>query len=85
MPTNPDPEIISPLSWELAYYLDVNFEDTFQGLCQNIKNRIIKWTEFAQSEKPLEFALPEKWNDLPPFEKMLIVKIFRPEKITFAV
>lgn len=33
MPTNPDPEIISPLSWELAYYLDVNFEDTFQGLC----------------------------------------------------
>lgn len=84
IPDNPDPEILTTLAWELAFYLEESFEQ-FKGICLNIKNRIIKWREFAASEKPLEFPLPEKWNNLPPFEKMLIVKIFRPEKITFAV
>ena len=46
---------------------------------------IIKWKDYVYSQDPLESKIPDDWDNLDIFEKMLILKICRPEKILFAV
>lgn len=84
-PQNPDKNMITVLNWDLAYFIDQNFEN-FKGLCSSIKTKLTSWKEYSLCADPLKEKLPEEWNEkLDPFEKMIIIKIFRPEKILFAV
>jgi len=77
--------MITVLNWDLAYFIDLHFEN-FKGLCTSIKTKLSSWKEYSLCADPLKEKLPEEWNDkLDPFEKMIIIKIFRPEKILFAV
>lgn len=83
-PPNPNKDIISAIAWDLAYYLDTSF-DRFKGLTKHITTKFNLWKEYAQSPDPLDAKLPEDWSKTGIFEKMLILKIFRPEKILFCV
>ena len=83
-PPLPDP-IISQLGWDLAYYLDMNF-DIFKNLSTDISSKWAQWREYAQSAEPLEEKLPNDGDPkLDDFERLLIRKIFRPEKLLFGV
>jgi len=83
-PSLPDP-LISQIGWDLAYYLDLNFE-TYKGISTDIPNKWAQWKQFIMSIEPLEEKLPGDWeNKFDDFERMLILKIFRPEKLLFGV
>lgn len=80
---------LPPLSWDLFYFLDCSFPQ-FAGLCSDLSSKPGYWKEFRAS---LDFAnvdenfvkIAGKWNDLNEFEKMLLVKGLRPERVLFAV
>jgi len=63
----------------------VNFEK-YNGLCADITTNLEKWLEYCLSYTVVEDPLPKGWRDkLDAFDKLLIIKIFRPEKILFAI
>ena len=82
-PMNPDKTMFSERSWDLAYSLDSKFPN-FSNLTTHIISKLKLWAPYK--EDPLTEKLPEEWNDrLDLFEKMLVVKIFRPEKVMFTL
>ena len=58
----------------------------FKGICDNVKNNIDAWENYVLNEE--EFYLENMPNDysntLSSFDKLLILKIFKPEKLMFA-
>ena len=84
-PINPDKLILNDAAWDLAYYLDCTFEN-FKGLTLNIIKNITFWREYTKSNDPIKMSLEEPWaTKLDTFEKIMILKIFRGEKILFAL
>lgn len=82
-PMNPDKGMFSERSWDLAYHLDSKFPN-FSGLTTHLVSKLKMWAAFK--EDPLNEKLPEDWHTkLDAFEKMLIVKLFRPEKVMFTL
>ena len=81
---------LPPLSWDLFYYLDCSFPQ-FAGLCSEMSSKPGYWKEFCRAG--LDFSnddenflkIAGKWDDLNEFEKMVIVKGLRPERVMFAV
>jgi dynein heavy chain len=44
-----------------------------------------QWEEFCSIGEPQNEPLPSPWNEaLDQFEKLLVLKVFRPEKLLFA-
>ncbi|KAL4487471.1 hypothetical protein ABPG72_006991 [Tetrahymena utriculariae] len=85
-PPNPDKTMIQPLSWDLAYSLEIDFPEQFKGFTKHISSKLALWKEYQTSEDPLSKKLPEEWHTkLDEFEKIVVLKIFRPEKIMFAI
>ena len=83
-PVCPD-AIIPAIGWDLAYYLELNF-DNYAGLTGDIVSKWPAWKEYCSSVEPLEEKLPGDFQEkLTDFERMLILKIFRPEKLMFGV
>lgn len=77
--------IITDQAWDLTFYLDNNFEN-FKGLTQNVIKNIAFWREYTKSSDPIKMNLEEPWaTRLDHFEKIMILKIFRGEKILFAL
>ena len=81
---NPDKHMIKPKEWELAYYIEQNFP-VFEGFCHDIIDHLNEWRDYAGSYNPLEEKLPGEWETkLSLFEKMLVLKVFRPEKTLYS-
>lgn len=78
VPPNPDKVMISSIGWDLVFALETKVE-RFKGLLRHIQTKLPLWKEYATSPDPVEKPLPEDWNNLPLLEKMLILKVFRPE------
>jgi len=88
IPPNPDKTVITQSSWDLAYFLDITFPEKFGGLCKSVASAksLKPWQDYIACREPLETKFPDEWDSkLDPFEKMLLLKVFRPEKILFAV
>ena len=84
MASNPDPVMLKDKGWELACYLDINF-GIFAGLTSHISENLNSWRDYAGSYSPHEEELPGEWEDrLSVFDKLLILKVFRPEKLLYA-
>lgn len=44
------------------------------------------WNEFIMCDDPIKKKLPDEWETkLDIFEKMLVIKILRPEKVMFGI
>jgi hypothetical protein len=73
---NPDKTMFTERGWDLAYHLDSKFPN-FSGFTSHLISKLKLWE--AYKEDPLNEKLPEDWNTkLDAFEKMLVVKVFRP-------
>lgn len=60
--------------------------ESFGGLCDQIANNLEDWENYVihEEDEYLE-SMPCDYSDkLNPFEKLLILKIFKPEKLMFA-
>jgi dynein heavy chain len=54
-------------------------------LCDHILENLTVWEDYCATNEPQNEPLPEPFNErLDQFEKLLILKIFRPEKLAFA-
>ena len=57
----------------------------FDGIIQDMKDNEEPWTEWATCATPQEDPLPAPWEEsLTDFQKCILLKIFRPEKLMFA-
>ena len=73
---NPMPGVLSKTSWDLACAIQRTVPE-FKDLTENIINNVKAWKEFANTRNP--YLTPTTFNQ--GFHKLLLVKIFKPEKI----
>ncbi|KAI8996174.1 dynein heavy chain and region D6 of dynein motor-domain-containing protein [Gaertneriomyces semiglobifer] len=80
-PPNPDPEAISNKQWSDIFRLSTL--KAFQALPQQLAESTAEWKGYLQSTSD---TLPPPWDTtLSDFQKMLIVRAVRPEKMIPAV
>lgn len=52
MPENPSTSLISLISWDLAYYLEITFTEKFGGFTEHIIENISAWEDYCSSNDP---------------------------------
>lgn len=83
-PPNPQPSTIQPLPFDLIYSIQC-LVPAFDGIINHIAENEDPWKKWAVDEDPLETILPDDWETkLTAFQKQLLIKVFRPEKLMFA-
>ncbi len=88
MPPRPESakHFIPESAWDLAYCMQVSVPTNFGKLCQDVRDNVPLWENYVLNEE--EFYLqniPGTYSkSLSIFEKLLILKIFKPEKLMFA-
>jgi dynein heavy chain len=83
---NPDSTAISDKSWDIITMLQ-NIAPPFKEpvlLGQHITNNLTAWKAWIDSKEPHNDLLPEGFEEITTFQKILLLKAFRDEKITFA-
>lgn len=85
MPENPNPKLITKLGWLLIYSCEVNTRETFGTICDSIINDYEVWEKWFTCENPHRTDLPLEWKEnLNSFQKLIVLKAFRPEKLLYA-
>lgn len=72
-------------AWTFIHEADAEIEGLagLKNSLSSLDNR--EWKKFATSEAPQMEPLPSEWNGkCTAFQKLLLIKIFRPEKLSFA-
>lgn len=83
MPNNA-PETISEKVWAFCGYVEENLVD-FKGFRVDIQNNLEEWSNYVLSNAPHEQTLPGEWHErLSMFQRLIVLKIFREEKLLFA-
>ncbi|KAI8807084.1 dynein heavy chain and region D6 of dynein motor-domain-containing protein [Cladochytrium replicatum] len=78
---NPDPLALSEKAWaEICRLTEL---PAFKGLRDTFKSQ--EWKNALESNEPYEAVLPGRWNSLNEFQKLLIVRTLRPERIIVSV
>lgn len=84
-PHNPLPALLKETSWNLAYAFELSHGERLEGLCTSFKTKSKSWNDYATSEDPIENRVPCGFHEkLDSFEKLIILKIFRPEMLMYA-
>jgi len=84
-PENPEPKILTVDAWDLLYFVDLYEPESYGGLVHSIAKSWDDWIEWITCADPHVTPLPLQWNDkLNNFEKLIVLKAFRPEKLLFA-
>jgi len=73
-------------NWLCAALLEVELQSVFKGLTQDITYRSSSWADIFNSDTPHSEKLPGGWeNNLNEFQRLLLVRYIREEKIVFAI
>jgi dynein heavy chain, axonemal len=85
-PPNPLPKnILTDLAADYVWSAEIVEPEIYGGLTESFKENEAVWLEWATCEKPHIDPLPLDWHEkVSDFEKLIILKAFRPEKIAFA-
>ncbi len=83
IPMNRGIQIMSQEQWNLLQLLEKLNPELYQGMSEDIISHTSEWLLFMGSKKPYTVDLPGKWKDLVKndCQKMLLVRIFCPEKL----
>ena len=75
---NPDNKLIDDKFWDVAIYLS-NTSETFMkpSLCSEIADKLVLWKEWMQSPEPQNEELPEPYNEIDIWHKLLLIKAFK--------
>ena len=74
---NPDPNLISEKSWtELSKVAELK---AFNGLLEDFK--VTEWKALFESNEINDIVFPGKWGSLNDFQRLLIIRALRNEKI----
>ncbi|EFC48546.1 hypothetical protein NAEGRDRAFT_55628 [Naegleria gruberi] len=77
----------SELSWAYVQALTAieGTSPAFSLLPDDMAGSWRRWKEWTEFEKPEEKPLPLEWKNLLPFQKLLIIRCLRPDRLTMAV
>jgi dynein heavy chain, axonemal len=81
--TNPAPSWLTEKSW--SELLSLTMLSSFNGLCTHIRQNVNKWKQMFDGPSPQTDDLPDEWNNLISFRKLLILRCLRPDKVTEAM
>ncbi|KAJ3127539.1 Dynein heavy chain 7, axonemal [Nowakowskiella sp. JEL0407] len=78
---NPDSSLLSDKAWtEICLMSDL---PNFRGLKEDFKPQ--DWKHVFETSDPYEAPYPGRWNSLDGFQKLLMVRTLRPEKMVPAI
>jgi dynein heavy chain len=71
--------------WDELCSLEQQLGGTVTGLCRSIKEHYEEWRQaFMETEQPHLSPLPGEWDEkVPNFQKLLLLRVLRPEKVVF--
>merc|ERR1711924_498648 len=82
-PENPDDTWITEGMWDLLDAADRNVS-VFEGITVDIDENMFSWKAYLTATEPQSEPLPGEWDDkLTNFQKMLLIKCTRPEKMLY--
>lgn len=80
---NPAPEWLTDRSWnEIVCATDLS---GLENLRESFVENIAKWKEFYDFSNPEEHSIPEPFENAQDFDRLILLKCVRPDKIVFAV
>jgi len=83
-PVNPGAGWLDDKSWNALLAMDTDVA-TLAGLKQHVVDNIGVWEAFSNADAPQTAPLPDDWDErLTPFQRLLVLKAFRPEKVAMA-
>ncbi|KAJ9531756.1 hypothetical protein QJQ45_021904, partial [Haematococcus lacustris] len=82
---NPSPSWLSEQTWLAIQYVDAHIA-SLEGLVISVTARNPDWAQWAQLDEPHAHDLPAGWQEKVGggFGKLLLIKLFREEKLVFA-
>jgi len=82
---NPDKSLMTDKTWKFLLNLEC-ISHNLEGVTEKIDQTLEIWRTWIKSEDPSELPLPNNYdNKLTEFQKVLLYKGLRPEKISFIV
>jgi len=82
-PDNPDDTWITEAMWDMLDAADRNVA-AFTGLCQDIDENMFAWKALVTATEPQSEPMPGEWDErLSNFQKLLLIKSTRPEKMLY--
>nr|KAG5708500.1 hypothetical protein BaRGS_026227 [Batillaria attramentaria] len=81
---NPAPKWLLDKSWdELCRMSDLKAYKKFRD---HFEKNVDKWQEYYDAKEPHKMDLPDPWQtELNDFQRMIVLRIFRPDKIVLAI
>jgi dynein heavy chain len=77
---------ISEKIWFNIVALEYERGDIFMGLYNSVMQSPTDWARFILSDTPHLHSLPDDWEHvLNKFQRMLLIRVLREEKVTFAI
>jgi dynein heavy chain len=81
--SNPASSWLSDKSW--GEVNRISLLPSFKGLCDHFSENISEWESFYNSVDPFNTTIPGEWDaKLSSFQKLLVVRILRPDKLVAA-
>lgn len=83
---NPMPKnILSDLMADFIYSAEVNSPAVYAGLIESFRDNQEEWLKWAKCESPHTETFPGDWHTkLSEFQRLIVLKAFRPEKIAIS-
>uniref|UniRef100_A0A3P9MEE2 Dynein, axonemal, heavy chain 11 n=1 Tax=Oryzias latipes TaxID=8090 RepID=A0A3P9MEE2_ORYLA len=69
---------LSPQAWEAI-------KDCFSGLDRDIESSPKPWRKIVESSYPENERLPQDWKNKSSFQKLIILRALRPDRMTYAL
>ena len=88
LPQNPDPDFFSEKDWQFCYGIQQLSGGACDNLCEHITENFDEWSAWADGEAPHMEPLPcnyDEENELQFFHQVLLVKVCRSEKLSYAL
>ena len=77
--------VLSTLNHTFLFSAELNLPDAFSGILEDMNKQKEAWMAWAGGETPQTDPLPGEWNSkLNHFKKLIVLKAFRPEKLSAA-
>lgn len=71
--------------YETFYSMAINEGEIFEGIIESVQENLEAWTDWITCENPHTTNMPCGYHEkLYPFHKLLVLRVFRPEKILYA-
>jgi len=81
---SPDPDALGILQWDTLYSCELKSSGQFENITQHVCDNWDEWKAWYQNEdaNPYETPIPGEYNEkLSTFDKLALIKVFRPELV----